>query len=90
VALAFFWASFVSLLVYLAAKPVHSSMDKVGWFVAIALLMIVVFTGQNFATATLLDGPTIFGGHQAPSVTWLLAARVTITIYGTFEAIRPY
>lgn len=88
VALAFFWASFVALFVYLASKPLTSSMDKVGWVVAILILLLVVFTGQQFATATLYDGPTIFGDHQTPSVTWLLLARVLITLYGTLEAIR--
>jgi hypothetical protein len=84
VALAFFWASYVAVIIYVASKPMPRKIDVL---LPIGLALMIVFTGSGFATTIWFDGPGIFGGHEAPGITPLFAARVLITLYGAYEAI---
>lgn len=96
VALAFFWAGYLSMIMYLIYKyqfvlkqrrTYHIVLEKIGWGVAIILLFLIIFSGNGFATNQFIKGPEIFNGHHAPSITCLVIARITIVLYATLVAI---
>lgn len=85
VALAFLWASIVALFLHLLTKPQRSRLDLST--IVFILAVIVLLPGDVFVYRSIASGPLLFAGVSAPNVTPLLAMRLLITFYGTYEAI---
>lgn len=87
VAIAFLFAGYLTLLLYLVARKVFNWPERFGIVLLVVIPFYMALGGTNFGTQALIDGPTLFSNVHAPAITALFLCRAIVAFIAALIAV---
>lgn len=87
VAIAFLFAGYVSVFVYLLSRKSFKWPERLGVALLVVIPFLMAFFGADFSSKAFVVGPELVGGVHAPAVTVLFVSRAIIVLAAALIAV---